>query len=107
MIHTACSQQLKIATAQLRSQHILRPHALRLESLSRATVQAYLLRHRSQKYLFGGPGYYAYFGLRLCALECTSLRPERAVDPVRRVGRRKMRFFVRSMESDRWSRHCD
>jgi hypothetical protein len=67
------SQQLTIATAQLRSKHILRPHALRLESLPCATVQAHLLRHGSQKDFVGRPWYHAHFGLRFCALERASL----------------------------------
>lgn len=67
------SQQLTVATAQLRSECLLCPHALRLESLSCATVQAHLLRPCSQKDFFGRPRYHAYFRLCLCALECTSL----------------------------------
>jgi hypothetical protein len=89
MIHQELNNIL-IATAQLRKQHILHLRPIRLKTLRRASLQANILRNLPQEDCMDCTRYHHYHRLHIRLLMRFAMQPERALDHLRHQVRRSV-----------------
>jgi hypothetical protein len=89
MIHQELNNIL-IATAQLRKQHILHLRPIRLKTLRRASLQANILRNLPQEDCMDCTRYHHDHRLHIRLLMRFAMQPERALDHLRHQVRRSV-----------------